>query len=531
MKVTNQMIRSISHLLLFAGFLLINSCSQRQLVFSVNDVSLQYPQKVFVFLDYSASMQGFFNTNRSDAIELISNIYINLDKKKVELTFYQFGNNVSKISDKFDDFHKRAFNPSFYNGSNNLYSIPLDSIAKMQKANPRAAFLIFTDGVVSAPGNQLTKEKARIKTALARNHDQHYTMGLFQYRFAFNGKYYAQPHETEVNHQGKRNFFALSIAPSSYDNALQRLMVFEDKLKNAQNFRQKAYQRLLQVPEQCNPQLIANDQLHCTIEIESDKVASLSLAKLTESFVLTHLDHTPLKGVTCQVNQVGNKIQLHINFSKSDEQVKGKYLLKLNEKVKSNNDWVKILYPNFKELDEEPRVDSLIRHEYTFRLDILLDAFEFIYQDSPVFEIPLEINKYKSMLGFAKGIYTIPWGEQIAIDWLHSVYFILFLLFLITPTIPALFFYKVHLPIVENSHPAKRKRLWYGWALINFLVVAISSFLAIYTLSGDGCPNLNSETVTNLKHSLYNAGLATFILLMYSVLLKRSSLHLRDIPF
>ena len=432
--------------MLLPFLLILGACQQHQLVFDSQVSKNEQPSKVYLYVDHSGSMQGFFNAQRSDAVEFIGKLSTDLKQEGIPIQFMRFGNKIETIANNFREFKTYALDSNIYIGKSNVYSDVLDSIAQRQKEEPKALFLVLTDGVLSVPfGKSISAEKAATQDALANFTLAANSIGVFHYVKYFRGTYYAQPQDLKISHNGFRNFFTFSFGDQRYDPFLQSLLTKDKKINTYQFFKKSAYENQVQNNLQCSAQLMANQRVKCVLNIDPYYYKQ---GQYWNNWQVVNDKKEKLDNIQVNTKKIGNnQLELTVDFRQAQTKLaKNKpYFLRLDRKMAINVAWEKLFYPD----TVAKETKALIDHTKTFQLKALLEAFHYLYRNDYVLEIPLKIQpKYTN---YVSGLYTFFLGQQPTSCWMKYTYYLLFGLALMVSIAIAVYVFVFNQSLVRNK--------------------------------------------------------------------------------
>lgn len=460
----------------------LGACQQqKQLVFEAQKHKKAHPERVHIFLDRSGSMHGFFHRQKSDAVDFISELSIDLKQRDIPVHFYSFGNRIDSIADNLRKFKNRALDSNIYVGGNNLYSLVLDSIAQKQQNNPEELYLMLTDGVLSVPRHKsLSAEKAAIKDALAGFSRGAHSIGVFQYRMYYQGIYYAQPHDTKVPHQGKRNFYAFTFGHQRFDGLMQDLLTNQKKAQRYQYFKSQGRQSQVQKDLACAPQLVANQRVKCLFQLPTGKACP---ANYWNDWEVMNAQKEVMPKVTVQAQKhQENELELILDFSQVEETLKADqpYFLRFKKYLTIDPAWKALEYPD--SVQAEPRQVELVDHTKTFQLHTLLSAFHYLYKDSPMLEVPFRVKPYHTNYAIGR-LYTFALGQQPVACWTRYLYYLLFGLACVVGLAVGVYVVRFNRELIRNKGPYRRVAI----GGLSATVVIILSIGLMYLFNCNTC--------------------------------------------
>lgn len=495
--------------------LILNSCVEYYEI-DIKDTSKENikPKKVLLFVDCSASMKGFFNKN--EASSLLGNISSDLRESNIPIELYKFNANSDSISNDINIFLE-SLNGNTFNCVQNIFSAPFEAITQKLKKDEIA--IIVTDAVISTSGTEYTiiQESAFIKDAIAKdqkNNDNNF--GIFQYHFGYNGQYYPQPSDKPISTGDvKRNFFLFSLANSQYNSFLNEMIISRNQPNNYQYFTQ-AYNDFIQLEILDEPTIVANNKFSILMSIDKDAV-NIKLQDLKNQLEFFQGEDI-LKGISFEVrnSKEENKFIIDVDLSKVENlKLEGKYGIRLKEKTKVKSNISSLNY----DVPAEPTKNEDIDHSKTFRLDIILDALAYRYQESYLYEDEFSIvssNKSSSFSWF----YTPILGKQSNTKWIDKIYSQIFWLWFIIPLIFTAFFY---FSKRYDNNSFKAKKIWFAFMGSSMILTLLITSGVSFNGSGELMPSL-THGILNMIASLIPFIISTFIF-------KQFNQNLTDTPF
>ncbi len=508
-------------LLLIIGVLTLSACVKYlEVEIPKIDQSEEKPNKVLLFIDCSASMKGFFNKN--EASNLIGNISSDLRQQDIKFEFYKFNSTIDSISSDYNAV-LYALNSETFNCEQNIFSAPFAALTEKLKSDEVA--IIVTDAVISTTGTKysIQEESGFLKDAIAKdqkNNDNNF--GLFHYVFDYNGTYYPQPSDKPITTSDvERNFYLFSLANPKFNSFLNKIIISKNTPDSYQYFTQ-AYNDFIKIKIMEEPTFVINNKFSILMTIDK-KATGLSLENLKDKIEILSKDRLLLEKAVIQVettekdNEFMIKIDLdNVDFAKQNIKVDGEYKLRLKEKTKIKP---QILSLNYDKQDEPTKTEE-IDHSKTYRLNIILDALQYRYQESYVYETTFSIIKSDKISMFA-WFYAPIWGQSKDTNWVDKIYSRIFWLWIVIPLIFVIFFY---LSKKFDNNTLKAKKMWFVFGgivspLTTFFITLIISLIS------------TNEIIGIITHSLQNMIISIIPFIIFSIVFKKFNQNLINIPF
>jgi hypothetical protein len=514
--------------------LLLTSCGE------VREVSLSEEQtnlnKVHIYLDNSMSMKGFFNVKNSEAIRFIGNMNTDLEKKGIARMFYKFNTKCDTVSRVFSAFSssalvseesdaKKSDTKQFYDGKNNVFSVPLDTITKSIQLNTNEVHIILTDAVLSPTGGNIAKEIADIQYVLAG-----YTnlagsnISIYQFRYQFAGTYYAQPSDTPVEKVNtKRNFYAIVLASQKYTALIDELML-NNECVNYQHLN-NALKSVVVLDNASAKQTVLNNRIDIKLlpKSNSNAWADSTVKALAKSeWVLIDQEKKEKKIIPIEQDTTESVLRFKVDLAKA--KIDSTFTVCLKKPNFLLNCWDSLDY----KVESEPTNASL-DHSKTFGLNNLLKAFHYLYKDKYALEYNFAIQS--SIVFSPMLLYTIVLPEQQGTKLQKSLLYWILLVIALLPILVAFHFYQTEDP---SERTVKLQKSWLLRGLMSMLGVAILSAatLAIFSPPCTDCEGSVSVGIL-LLYTGYNA-IFSFVLPYFGMSLflrAKAQVNLRSVPF
>lgn len=481
------------------------------------------PSKVHIYLDCSRSMQGFFSTGiESKAVEILGNINTEFVKQGIDVDFHRFDNGVEVFANSFGEFSEAALNPYFYRCQNNLFSAPLKEITSAIDSLPSDLHIIVTDGVTSTYNPE--RELADLKNILAQySKIEDSNISLYQYTFPFNGRYFPQPpyiNKTTLRERSiltgsvERNFYAIGFGKQQFISFLDEIFLEKNRALLNQHF--NGYlNKDISLSHIDDANLLAKSQVLLTLNLPENLQDRES--------ILSSLNVTDLKGDK-------------IDFSTS-QSGKSQFLLTIQSSAKPELDTIKVIVShrgefstkwdslNY-EVTREPLSSTEIDHSKTFQLDLLVDAFSYVYLNSPSFSRKVILKKSERRSFFGPIYFGFP-GRQKHRFWVEDgVYGKLTIVFVFLGLIVPIIFYKAGwFDFIENP-----MSWWYKMLGLAVFLVSTMSVFIIYHGYSKGSNSLPLSWVPVAQHTLLTGLYTAIVFTTISLLIKKANHNLNHIP-
>ncbi len=449
-------------------------------------------------------MAGFFN--KAEAITLIGNINTELIKKAIPTGFSKFNETCDSLTDSYSSFNQTALNRKFYTGKSNVYSAPIREILDRMASSENtfsSSHIIFTDGVVSV--KKFHQEIAVLKSILAEfTKQQDVNISIYAYRMPFSGTYYSQPSNKEVKSLNvERNFYAIVFSKLKHLTFLNNLLGQEKQIVTYQHFNGH-YNGAVQLLPQYKNTPVVNNNINLTLNSNAtyDNILNLNL-------VITDTLGREIE----KSDVITDEETMTLSFHKKTR-IPNRFFIK----SKKNN----YLFPSWDSLDyaieSEPTSAKTIDHSKTFRLKLLLEAFQYVMKDSPLLESEVQIDR-STELG-VESIYTLFLDEQPQKVW-YKLYFLLLILAILSSAIITVGFYFINTDNWQWFNYSHYKS-WGVFLITTSLSVLATSFLVIILTDCKDCFEEISIT-TAIKHSILNAIYTAIFFIIISLFLKGKS--------
>lgn len=488
----------------------------------------QKPKKIYVYLDCSESVKGFFY-GQSEVRDYIDNTLTDLSLcGDIPVEYYKFDIDSAKIANNRKEFVGNM-QPSFFSCKGNSYSQVISNITRQE--NKDALMLIFTDGVPSIQPPKsgssgvdstigkrvqlLMDEQSQLRSVVVDYASAfNKSISLFQYNFKFQGNVLLQPLDDRGDWINQpRNFFTIGLTDIKYADFLNYLLITRNTKKS--NIKQQfngAYNALVSVRTKNATAFAANKQVE--LELEMDSSLPYTVSDLKRQLQIWQ-EGQQLGNVPIDVNasKTPHTFNCLIDFSKVSLNAKDNdFYLVLNQKnTLQDTLWKSLMYPS--NIDRETY--KTVKHNKTYRLDILVDAFGYANRDKPVMIKPISIVS-SGAIGWQR-VFGAPYqlflGQQNDPTWANLIYWRIFTFgWFWWAFIAFLYFY--YAKRFDYMGYDEQRKMWF----ICGLVAAISSVIVTTGIAHFTNSEVNFQEISwglALKHGFVNA-LLSFV--AYTVL-------------